>query len=270
VPATLAGCPSIQVGDQTVSFTSAGEDRTVLVHVPAVDAAAPRLPALIALHGYSAHAADLAASSGLSAKADTAGFVVAYPQALGDPPEWHLAGGWSNAPWLAESDRTLVGDVLHWLLASGCVDPARIFLAGHSQGGGMAGDVACELADRLAGVGLMSAMYMQLPCQPVEPIPVFARHAVDDPVLPYAGGHVQGSASYPSVLPVEDVIGRWAVADGCSGTPGRSKEADDVVRIAWKGCAAPVVLDQHATGGHDWPPAATDELWQFLSGLAPG
>jgi len=53
-----------------------------------------------------------------------------------------------------------------------------------------------------------------------------------------------------------------------------------IVRFAWQGCAAPVVLYSLPTGGHDWPGStfsgagtnqnidATDTIWQFFASVA--
>ena len=192
-----------------------GTPREVIVHVPDVDLGRP-VPAVVAFHGYSSFATDLEATSDLSARADDGGFVVAYPQALGSPTEWHFAGnrGYDRR------DLTMTQSLIQMLVEQACVDPTRVFLAGHSMGGAMASDAACRLADQVAGVVLVAALWFELPCQPVRPVPVTATHALDDPVLPYAGGGIGGvGPGVPEQLPVESAIAAWAVHDGCGATP---------------------------------------------------
>lgn len=171
-------------------------------------------------------------------------------------------------PELATSDRELGQAVLAWLAATGCVDMARVFLAGHSQGGGMAADLACELSDRFAGVALVSGEYLRFPCPSAHPIPVVAFHALDDEILPFEGGTVSGAPSnYPNVLPVENVLAQWAAHDRCASEPETTALREGVVRLAWQKCSAPVVLYRLPSGGHNWAAIATDTLWAFFAGV---
>jgi polyhydroxybutyrate depolymerase len=248
-----AACqPTLQVGSQTLGFDVDGTPREVIIHVPA-SGDGRRLPAVVAFHGFSALASQLEVTSGLSALADEGPFVVAYPQALDRPPEWHVAGSRDTNG----RDLDMIRSLLKVLVEQACADPGRIILAGHSMGGAMASDAACRLADQVAGVVLVSALWFELPCQPARPVPVVATHALDDPVLPYEGGLIGGIASgIPEQLPVESAIGAWAAHDGCGSTPAEST-ADDGAIVTWPGCTTPVVLHRLATGGHGWPAMAS-------------
>ena len=148
------------------------------------------LPAIIAFHGYGGLATEMGSHTELSKKADEVGFVGIYPQGWGG--EWAVPG-YPPAGALEATDHELVTELLDRLAASGCVDPDRIYVAGHSQGGGMASAVGCEFADRLAGVAIVAGEFFELPCQPSRPIPVVIFHALDDPILPYGGGSVAGT-----------------------------------------------------------------------------
>jgi polyhydroxybutyrate depolymerase len=259
--AVTPGCvPVLSVGSQTVTLDVEGTPRGVIVHIPPV-AASTRVPAVVAFHGFSSFATDLEAVSGLSTLADEEGFVVAYPQALGRPTEWFFAG---NRGW-DQRDLSLTESLLRMLVEEACVDPDRVVLAGHSMGGGMASDAACQLADRVAGVVLVAALWFELPCEPVRPVPVIAMHAVDDPVLPYAGGTIGGvGPGVPEQLPVEVALTAWAVRDGCGMTPESSIDADGAEVLTWPDCTAPVALHRLPVGGHDWPaPAAA-----LIAGMA--
>ena len=255
------GCvPALTAGSHTVTLTVDGTPREVIVHVPDIDLGV-RLPAVVAFHGYSSFATDLEATSDLSARADDGGFVVAYPQALGSPTEWHFAGnrGYDRR------DLTMTQSLIQMLVEQACVDPTRVILAGHSMGGAMASEAACRLADQVAGVVLVAALWFELPCQPARPVPVTAMHALDDRVLPYAGGRIGGvGPGVPEQLPVESAIAAWAVHDGCGATPEVSTAGDDGEVLAWPDCARPVVLYRLSSGGHDWPAIASD----IITGMA--
>jgi polyhydroxybutyrate depolymerase len=263
-PAASAGgecVPRVPAGSQTLTLDVDGGPREVIVHVPA-STGGSRLPAVIAFHGFSAHASELEVTSGLSALADAGPFVVAYPQGLDQPPEWHFQGyvGYD------QRDLDLVRSLLDVLEQQACADPARIILAGHSMGGGMASDAACQLADRVAGVVLVSALWFELPCQPSRPVPVVATHALDDEVLPYGGGVIGGVASgVPDQLPVEAAIGTWAAHDGCGSPPEVTATDDGGAILTWPGCAAPVVLHRLASGGHAWPALASQLIAEMAA-----
>lgn len=251
----VPGCvPAFAAGSQTVTIDAGGTPRDVIVHLPLTDPGVG-LPAVVAFHGYSSFASDLEAVSGLSTLADEGGFVVAYPQALGSPTAWHWAGTRGDDG----RDFSMVQSLLGLLFDRACVDMDRVFLAGHSMGGGMASDAACQLADQVAGVVLVAALWFELPCEPVRPIPVIATHALDDPVLPYSGGAISGvEPGVPDQLPVETAMAAWAAHDGCDARPNVSTDGDGGDVLTWPDCATPVVLYRLSSGGHDWPAIASD------------
>jgi polyhydroxybutyrate depolymerase len=220
------------------------------------------MPAVVAFHGYTAYAWQLEETSGLSDLADEAGFVVAYPQALGEPTDWGFAGHSHTDPAFDGNDLPMVEALLDVFAESGCVDTERVVIAGHSMGGGMASDTARRLADRVACAALVAATWFELPGEPVRPVPVVSTHATDDEILPYAGSDTYGTLGRPPVLPVETAIGAWAAWDGCSATPMASPQPDGTVVLEWQDCDAPVTLYRLPSGGHDWPSLASDLIVQ--------
>jgi polyhydroxybutyrate depolymerase len=243
----------LAAGNQVMSLEVDGTLRQAIVEVPSLPPGM-RPAAVIAFHGYSAHADQLEETAGLSPLAGRLGFVAAYPEALGDPTEWHFSGAFDPGP----QDIDFTDALLTALIEQACVDPARILIAGHSMGGAMASEVACRLADRVAGVVLVAALWLALPCTPSRPVPVVAMHALDDDVLPYAGGAIGGvGPGVPPTLGVEEAIGTWADHDAC-GVPVHVAElADGSAVLRWPDCAAPVVLHRLPSGGHAWPDIAT-------------
>ena len=251
---TGVACRNLGPGDSTLSLEAGGQTRTVVVHVPPqIRASSVPVPALIAFHGYSSRADEFAAYSRLPAAADAAGFVAVFPQGLGAIPEWHFGNPAAVAGGEA-ADEALFETLLGTLAGSGCIDMARVFLAGHSQGGGMASHLACLHADRVAGAAIVSGMLLDPPCRPSRPVPIVQVHAVDDPVLPYDGGTVGGApAGFPPVLAAEAVAAAWAARDECGGAARDEAPAAGVMRRTWAGCAAPVTYYRLSAGGHGWP-----------------
>ena len=77
------------------------------------------------------------------------------------------------------------------------VDPNKIFLVGHSNGGMMAHHYAALRSQKLAGIAVVSGAInskqeeqVSFPALPVPrpPLPVCIFHGVEDDSIPYAGG----------------------------------------------------------------------------------
>jgi polyhydroxybutyrate depolymerase len=272
-----AGClATFGPGDTWLRVPASGRNRDVILHVPpSLDASRPA-PLLIAVHGWASSATAFAGVTGLSAGGDQRSVVVAYPQGLGTPAGWHFPGIPTTDRTIRQADLALFDALLANLTSSGCVDPSRVFVAGHSQGGGMAAELACRRADRLAGVTLISGEHFRLPCAPSRPIPIVSLHAIDDEVLPYGGGRVTTMPpDFPPVLPAEDVASAWAAIDGCAPDAHAEDVTDRITRFDWKGCNAPVTFYRLRTGGHAWadraggaPISASDLVWSSLATLS--
>lgn len=137
-------------------------------------------PAVVALHGKGDNGPAFVEATGL-ARADA---VIAAPTGKG------LA--WSPAPYAAttlEQDAVRIDEIVDDLIANHDADPARIYLVGFSNGGGLAVSLSA-LSDRFAGVATVSAAVRTTP-EKIEAV----THAVDylnihgtwDDVVPYAG-----------------------------------------------------------------------------------
>ena len=172
--------PGCMPGTHDLQLVMGSQVRSYRLHVPpAYDSVKPA-PLVIGLHGQGGDPAGFEAYSGLSLLADEAGFLVVYPQGLGDLAGWDT---WQN------SDDVLFMRALLTELEIRCaIDPRLIYASGHSRGGGMANRLACDLSDRIAAIAPVSGTYQfgEI-CSPVRPVPVIAFHGQDDPVVPYNG-----------------------------------------------------------------------------------
>jgi polyhydroxybutyrate depolymerase len=264
------------VGETELSLDVGRRPREVVLNVPPGLPAAP-VALVVVFHGYGGTAADAARQTGLSAKGEAEGFVAVYPQGIGN--EWHIAGYPSSAAF-GDGDLQLFLAVLDRMAESGCVDMTRVYVTGHSQGGGMAALLACTYGDRVAAVALVSGEYLELPCEPARPMPVVAFHSREDPTLLYGGGHIPDtSSSFPDQLPAEAVAAEWARHNGCSAAREEEPAGPGITRLTWSGCQAPTVLYRLDTGSHDWPGStfygpganqdisATDVIWDFFASV---
>lgn len=252
---SLAPCqPTAVEPDTTLSLDVDGVTREALLHPPATPSG-PHPPLLLAFHGYGGGMWDLGYTGLLSDLAETQGFVVAYPQGIGEGPTWDLQGG---------SDIPFVLALIDELVSTQCIDPARVFATGFSMGGGMTNVLGCRLADRIAAIAPVAANHGSTwgePCEPSRPVPIIAFHGTADEALPYEGG----DSPFPDrpVTAVEDWMAGWATANGCTGGPDEASVSSDVASLTWQGCTAPTQLYRVTGGGHTWPGGQNDPSFGY-------
>lgn len=138
------------------------------------------------------------------------------------------------------------------------IDPQRIHLVGHSNGGFMCHRMACESPETFASVvSISGAMwYDESHCQPSAPIHVLQIHGTLDPIILWTGG-LLGLTWYPGV---NTTVEFWAAHNGCSTTATNAGSFnfdwliwfDETTRWAYEGCS-------DATSG-------STELWEIAFG----
>jgi polyhydroxybutyrate depolymerase len=210
-------------GDTTVHLTAGGLDRQYILHVPPGYTGAEPVPLVVDMHGFGGDGTrQEVRSGGWQQKADAEGFVVVFPTGSPIPPE----AGTSGAEWSAGDGsipvpssvddvafiRTLVAKVA----SDGCIDLARVYATGVSNGGAMAHWLGCAAADLFAAVAPVDADIMGHPCHPSRPIAVLSFRATDDSVAPYGGGEVLPGVIAPGAL---SSFEEWRAHDGCTGDP---------------------------------------------------
>lgn len=250
----------------TVKLTSSGEERSYDLYIPKHYNRSKPAPLVISLHGYSSKPSDMIYTTRWNDLADSEGFIAVYPLAHGSPTYWRTTGT-TYASESAQMDVQFISDIITQLEKTYTIDPARIYVNGMSNGGGMTIVLACHLADRLAAVGSVAGAYSYPSdlCTPSRPIPLIAFHGTTDPTIPYAGGMAFGF-NYPSVT---QFMKNWAAANQCSEN-GSSLQEGEISSVSYTKCAqnADVVLYTINGGGHTWPgdqPSPTESVWGYTS-----
>ena len=203
--------------DHTRTLQVDGRTRSYIVHVPPkLDPKQPT-PVVLAFHGAATNASIMALSSGLSDKADEAGFIVVYPNGTGKGDMFLVwnAGGW-HGPKAEElpDDVKFVTALLDDLAKVVNVDPKRIYATGMSNGGMMCYRLAAELSNRIAAIAPVSGTMAVEKCHPRRPVPVMHFHGTDDKLVPFEGPD-QRTAKVLAFKSVEETIRTWAKIDGC-------------------------------------------------------
>ena len=153
-----------------------GGDRPVTVHVPASYDASRPAPLLILLHGYTLSGQEIDAYFDLAPAAEARGFVYAFPDGTIDSDGnrfWNATDACCNFDGAAVDDVAYLTDLIAEIQAELAIDPKRIALVGHSNGGFMSYRMACERANLVAAiVSLAGASFAEAAdCAPSEPVP---------------------------------------------------------------------------------------------------
>src|SRR5262245_57723932 len=127
-----------------------GTTRTYILHVPA--GFLPGAGALVvALHGAGDNGMSFERTTGLSGKADQAGFAVVYPDGLFNSRLG--ATDWQHFGDDFADDVGFLRQLIPVVSAAIQSDPMRTYIAGFSDGGRLAHRAGVELSDLVAAIG---------------------------------------------------------------------------------------------------------------------
>ena len=176
-------------------------------------------PLLVVLHGYTASGTSVRDYFGLQSQAEARGFLAVYPDGSQDyrgAPFWNATDACCNLGSSAVDDVAYLAALIDRVRTTYNVDPKRIYLAGHSNGGFMSYRFACERADTIAAVVSLAGATFADPtaCRPSGPVNVLQIHGTSDPIINYVGGQIAGR-TFPGA---SATVAAWASYNGCSPT----------------------------------------------------
>jgi polyvinyl alcohol dehydrogenase (cytochrome) len=259
-----AGCPGepapAGVSDRTV--TSGGLERQFQLALPeGYDGRRP-LPVVLGLHALSIdHRSVQSIAPGLAGMAEDHDFIGVAPSGRldGSTPYWSAADSKDN------HDVAFIGDLLDLLERELCVDTARVYATGMSNGAQMSSLLACRLPDRITAVAPVAGVEFSDTCRE-RPVPVMAFHGTADPIVTYDGGGLNAATianthlwkgDMPDGVPehqgVDAAMRAWAAHNGCDPKPVEERVSPEVRRRTWRNCEAETILYVVDGGGHAWP-----------------
>jgi polyhydroxybutyrate depolymerase len=275
---------NVQPGDYEQSLTFGGRERRYLLHLPPGIGRAQPLPLVIVLHGGGNTPEMAEKMSGMSSKANSAGFIVAYPQGTTTPNTelytWNAGNCCGYALDNNVDDVGFIRALIEKLQAEYNVDSQRVFVNGISNGGMMAYRLGCELSDKIAAIAPIAGA-LNVDCKPSQPVSVVAFHGTNDEHVLYEGGEpITKADPHPRVdNSVAYAMTFWSQRDGCAATPAR-EERGLIIRDEYAGCAngTGVLLFTIKGSPHIWPLSrgffmtdppmqglsATDAMWEFF------
>ena len=175
-------------GLTTQTWKVGGVDRTALVALPRGKSPETGAPLVLVFHGHGGRSAQAARSFGIHNAWPEA--LVIYPQGLPTAgqitdPEGRLPG-WQHVP-SGEGDRDLqfVDAMLAWTRQEKHIDPARVFAAGHSNGGSMVYVLWAARARDFAAFAPSSSVFRPDAIAKAIPRPAFIVSGRQDALVPF-------------------------------------------------------------------------------------
>jgi polyhydroxybutyrate depolymerase len=278
---------------------SGGYDRVAHVHIPRGYTAGGPVPLVMLLHGGGGSGTHALEKDGWAAKADAGRFVVVAPDGLPAAPKLPASFRtnpivWNSGQLNPRSPRAAIDDVaffrklLDELKARVPHDEARVYCAGHSNGGGMTLRAAAEASERFAAIAMVAGLLAVDNPKPAKPLPTLYILGTKDPLVPMDGGDVTTPWGKRKNPPIAEPLSRWAVAIGCAAEPTTVAEADGVKKVEYPSPTnGPKLTVLYLQGhGHHWPGGravlgesvigpitsrlnATDVMWEFFQRHPP-
>ena len=162
-------------------------------------------------------------------------------------------------------DAGFLNRLLDELLATYPINPQRVYIYGYSAGASMAHRLACDNAERFAGIvaGAGFTLGDPLQCAPSVPISVLQFHSMDDEVVLFDGGNIGDFANMDPGNPACEYSGaielltRWADRNGCVGELKFGKKPKFDLTTIVEGKETTVNKFKHCPNGIDV------ELWSM-------
>lgn len=257
-----------------------GVTREYTIYIPENYDATNAVPLLFNFHGGGGNIASHIAIADMSTIADTAGFVIVYPQALPDPNDGGSAN-WLHKEPTSIDDVFFIDALIVGISAEYVIDTNRIYACGYSLGGEFTYELVCRLNEQIAAVAAVARTMGTAAhdnCMPSHPTGILTILGTDDFISPYDGLTWNGVQYY---LSAEEMHDYWSSYNNTSNSPtitplpnSNTSDGSTVERYTWTdgdGCVA--VEHLKVIGGeHDWPGSfgnmdidASLEIWNYVS-----
>ncbi len=259
------------------TFSHGGLIREYKIYIPASYDGSTAFPLVFNLHGRTSTADQQMLYTNFNAIADTANFILCYPQGTKEPITnvtfWNIGA----VPGITVNDVDFIVKLIDVISSQYSINQNRVYACGMSNGGYLSYKLACESNKFAAIASVTGSMVVPYSCSTQPPIPIMQIHGTADPVVNYNG--FAGSEK------IEDLVTFWVNKNQCDATPVTTNIPD----IAVDGTTTVHYLYQNGVnnhtvefykvenGGHTWPGAtinigvtsrdfnASKEIWRFFN-----
>lgn len=256
----LAFLLAYRLSDRTNGRLRVGEEtRRYLLYVPPTYDPSRPAPLVISLHGFAQWPAHQSRLTGWNELADEYGFLLVHPSGTDFPKRWRASDARPDNP-----DIVFLDALIEQLESEYNIDPARIYVNGLSNGGGMSFALACQRSERIAAFGGVGGAYLYPfdACLSGRPVPAILFHGDADPIVPYQGGPSESfDVPFPNIPAWVETL---ALRNGCDLPPVETQISLHVTERRYPACVADVVFYTVQGGGHTWP--GGEPLPEWLTG----
>ena len=260
------------------SFRSDGIWRSYRLYIPANYTTGTARPLILNMHGLGSNSLEQQGYSNFMPIADTAGFLMAYPQGLSanGTTYWNV-----GIPLTAgTNDIKFLSALIDTISSRYSIDHYRVYATGMSLGGYMSHYLALKLNTRIAAIASVTGTIypdVYATAAPGRAVPMMQVHGTADPTVPY-NGNATGIA-------IDTLVAFWVKNNRCNPVPvhtalpdintsDNSTATHDVYTGGTNG--ATCEFYKIAGGEHTWPGSpyiigvtnqdfsASVEIWRFF------
>lgn len=252
--------------------------RSYRLYVPASYTPANQSPVVLNMHGLGSNAFEQQYYSNFMPIADTAGFLMVYPQGLSAQGTTYWNVGIPLTP--PTNDVKFLSALIDTISRHYTVDRYRVYATGMSMGGYMSHYLALNLGYRIAAIASVTGTIypgVYSSAAPGRAVPMMQIHGTADSTVPYNGSGLG--------IAIDTLVRFWVQNDGCNPAPVVTPVPN--VNTA-DGCTATHYVYNGGTNGatcefykitggaHTWPGApvsigvtnqdfnASTEIWRFF------
>ncbi len=242
--AARAACDGTPVPSGAQSIAVAGVSRTFVVRPPSEADPKGPAPVVVAFHPFGMNANYMVTRAPIGRWWPSA--MVLYPDGLARDRTSPVPSWQNRAGELGDRDLAFFDALLAWADQHGCINRARVFVLGYSNGAGLAYLLGCERPSAVAGVAIAAG---RMSCRPSVARPVIMSHGLFD-----------GTIGYDQAIEASKA---WSTVNRCA-TPPKTGAVGCAEAASCAG--APVSLCTYR-GGHEYDPPFTRGAAEFFKAV---